>query len=864
MGTRWRGLLAPINKPTGDGRRMGPGAVTHRPLPLPLKWQRIDEQGHDTSTVIGLMDKIDIDEQAGEVWAEGEMFDDISPSQMPRLAEDVAEAMTLSRKQVIGPSVDPGSAQAIMVLKGSNTELTPGAMDAAMWASGGVAPETEMLFTAYEIAAATLVPVPAFAQCRPFELGVSDALTAAQVQTSGLAGLPLAPREHPWDGDAAARRLAASCTPEGSDEPDWGCYSDGFLYRYVDRDPNTRGAYGYGVVDVIDGQKVIVPRAVFAVANILSGGRGGGNLPTAAQQGMRTAVETLYGRMAKQFKDPALVAPWANGRAALVAAAAPLPMPDASLFHDPQLAQITPITQRDLGNGWVHVFGHIATHDVCLVGMPGVCTTAPYSDQEYAPFHRYSTTRGGTPLPVAAGRITAAHGEMFDSCRCCRGNDDHACANLSFGAAIGHHDQMRVLAYVCSGEDEANNAIWVSGVRAPEANADDINLLNRKKVSGDWRDMAGSMELVEVLALAKQSPGFPLPRVSVDGRRQRALTAAGVVRPQPGQEGRPVIPQTFSDPLDHAQLGIYIARELARLAAGEPIDDQQTDGQPWALTAAEAHEGAMLALRMTDQDAQRLAVTGGLPPEELHLTVAYLGKAADISPEMCADMIERTRGVAASLPGPIVADGFHVAAFNPGKTNNRDTALVLGVGGNDLAHALGQFDTMELAAPEQHLPRVPHVTLEYSEDLSRLQAMADRVGPVTFDRVRLAFGGEVTDIPIGAIIEQDKEDQVTGQVQTPAGDVTEVFAADSEPDGETAAQPVGEMCAKCDKLGACGECADCLPTDAQFSARALEAAAAIRAAYASRLASQIELQAGQLRARRAAAAVAELKATATK
>ena len=61
MGTRWRGLLAPINKPTGDGRRMAPGAFTHRPLPLPLKWQREDNMGHDDSVVVGLMDTITID-----------------------------------------------------------------------------------------------------------------------------------------------------------------------------------------------------------------------------------------------------------------------------------------------------------------------------------------------------------------------------------------------------------------------------------------------------------------------------------------------------------------------------------------------------------------------------------------------------------------------------------------------------------------------------------------------------------------------------------------------------------------------------------------------------------------------------------
>jgi hypothetical protein len=40
-----------------------------------------------------------------------------------------------------------------------------------------------------------------------------------------------------------------------------------------------------------------------------------------------------------------------------------------------------------------------------------------------------------------------------------------------------------------------------------------------------------------------------------------------------------------------------------------------------------------------------------------------------------------------------------------------------------------------------------------------LDSPNEYLGPVTFDRLRLAFGGEVTDIPIGAIIANDEEDQ---------------------------------------------------------------------------------------------------------
>jgi hypothetical protein len=315
------------------------------------------------------------------------------------------------------------------------------------WMQHGVMPETELLFTNYEIAAATLVPVPAFGECRPFEM------------------------------------LDASGEP----------------------------------------------------------------MPAAARA---------------------------------IMAAAPLPTLDPALFRNPELTHITALTMRDLGNGWTHVFGHVAAHDVCHVGMRGVCTTAPYSDQDYAPFHRYTVTSGGRELPVMAGRLTSGLGRFENKCRCHPGNDDHACGNVSFGAAIAHHDQMESLAYVCAGEDEPNNAIWFSGVLDPDASTQARGLLRRRQVSGDWREHGSGLELVEVLVLARREPGFPLPRVSVENGRQRSLTAAGVVMP-PRPDQKLVLPDKmdfdeFSNSMpdgwggtevggfDYEKLGAAVARSPGR------------------------------------------------------------------------------------------------------------------------------------------------------------------------------------------------------------------------------------------------------------------------------------------------------------
>ena len=579
MATRWRGLLAPLGITTGDGRRFATDAVTWRELPLPLKWQRNDDAGHDDSVIIGSVDEIRIGTVAEAlsndwttkdavstmsfpkdtlgVWGTGELFDDVDPAVLPRLAEDVAEAKLLTQRQVIGPSVDAGAADAILAEPGSEEPITEERWDEIMeeaWETG-TEPDIEVLFTKYEVAAATLVNIPAFGQCLAFTLDTVDddeeaAALVASVHATGWASYPLAARETPWNAREALARLAGHFTLDDADTANWDGFAAGFLWRNDDANPQTRGAYGYGLVDVVDGKLSIVPKAVFTAAKSLEDG-GGSKCSATEQTRMREVLSAIYARMAKEFEDTELSVPWTASVTAavqartelavsLLAAAPPL---DISLFADPELPAITPVTITDPDeNGVRRVFGHAAAFGVCHAGIRDVCTTAPTSDQQYAPFHRYLTLASGEDLPVPVGRITVAHGQLTGKCRCCPGIDDHACNRLSLGAAVAHYDQARTVAYVRAGEDRFG--IWFAGIVAPDATAQDIAALGRQKVSGDWRENAGSLELVEVLTLNREKPGFPLPRATMTNGRQVSLVAAGAVSatrtgPRPLPTGRP-------------------------------------------------------------------------------------------------------------------------------------------------------------------------------------------------------------------------------------------------------------------------------------------------------------------------------------
>lgn len=611
MGVKgWRGMLAPLGVSTGDGRRFLADGMRARELPLPLKWQRKDANGHDDSVVIGSLEQINygtvteaitngwINPEVIEssqfpddlmaAWGAGAIFSD-APEQLPRLREDVAEATYLLEKKVIGPSVDVDECDAAIAKVGEDEPLSEEQLDELFWSDGGEDVELELLITSAQIAAATLVGIPAFKHCRPFELLDDTVALTAAVRSSGWSDLPLAARDLAWDGPAADKRIAEQAGI-GGDSPDWVSYAEAFLYQDDEMDPETKGAYGFQIVDLVDGTRMIVPRAVFAVAAVLQGARGGTVIPEADQESMKTVVTGLYDRMREEFEDNTISAPWVEEAAALlVTLTAAAPTYDTRLFDDPKLERITPITITDEGE----VYGHIATHDTCHVGIPGQCVTAPFSGREYSDFHRYAVpTTSGTMIEV--GRITTGLGQYVCSCRRCRGsNDDHACLGLNAAGTIAHHDKLSTVAWVRAGEDLDNNAIWIHGVLNPAASVDDIASLAQARVSGDWRPIAGRSELVEVLSLAKERAGFPLPRLRMQAGRVSVLTAAGVVRP---------VEDTPSAEIDYERLGRIVAENLAARiavptvadAAAEAASTEVAEVIPEVSPAAEVDELAAL------------------------------------------------------------------------------------------------------------------------------------------------------------------------------------------------------------------------------------------------------------------------------
>ena len=166
--------------------------------------------------------------------------------------------------------------------------------------------------------------------------------------------------------------------------------------------------------------------------------------------------------------------------------------------------------------------------------------------------------------------------------------------------------------------------------------------------------------------------------------------------------------------------------------------------------------GAMIALMPTPEDAERLAIEGGEAADQLHLRLYYLGKGADFDEASRAAIVDSVRSLAEGMP-PITSKLFGAAHWNG---NGNEPSWVWSVGDDpehgqslEAAHGMAEeallMAPMDVELPPPHTPWVAHVCAAYSDELDLVIALEERLGPVTFDRVRVAFAGDHTDIPLG-------------------------------------------------------------------------------------------------------------------
>jgi hypothetical protein len=323
--------------------------------------------------------------------------------------------------------------------------------------------------------------------------------------------IPVAPDDTPWNAQQARARVWSWA------DRDIAKYAGAFLWH--GRSAKRKGDYKLPVADVIDGQLMIVPRAVSAIAAALAGTREGVDIPGDEMDDVETVVASLQDKINKieaaigddEHEESEPIGPFEGlGETEEdpddIEASAPV-RPPADWFTDPRLNEPTPLTVTADGR----VFGHGALFNKCHAGIGDTCVMAPRNVTGYKYFKN--------------GQVLTADGKMVKIGKITMGTG-HAGTGLRGIPAAAHYDNTGTqIALVNVGEDR--HGIWLAGSVVPGATEEQIAELRRSPVSGDWRRMEGRLELVA--ALAVNTPGFPIV-ASLEGSDEvECIIAAGVL-----------------------------------------------------------------------------------------------------------------------------------------------------------------------------------------------------------------------------------------------------------------------------------------------------------------------------------------------
>ena len=106
-------------------------------------------------------------------------------------------------------------------------------------------------------------------------------------------------REREWDSDSAVQRVRNFTN---SNDSPTSSYKNAFLYFDREDAENFRG-YKLPIADIVDGKMVAIPRAIFAVAGVLRGARGGVNIPEEDKRNVTTKINRYYDIMSDLFDE---------------------------------------------------------------------------------------------------------------------------------------------------------------------------------------------------------------------------------------------------------------------------------------------------------------------------------------------------------------------------------------------------------------------------------------------------------------------------------------------------------------------------------------------------------------------------------
>jgi len=128
-------------------------------------------------------------------------------------------------------------------------------------------------------------------------------------KATSFSDLPLADRSRSWDATAAEGRVRKWAGGPDKDDINWTKYRKAFFWYDADDRENFK-AYKLPFADVIGGTLTAVPKGIFASAAAVQGARGGVDIPSSDESGVKSHIEKYYAKMRREFGDESIIAPW--------------------------------------------------------------------------------------------------------------------------------------------------------------------------------------------------------------------------------------------------------------------------------------------------------------------------------------------------------------------------------------------------------------------------------------------------------------------------------------------------------------------------------------------------------------------------
>lgn len=199
--------------------------------------------------------------------------------------------------------------------------------------------------------------------------------------------------------------------------------------------------------------------------------------------------------------------------------------------------------------------------------------------------------------------------------------------------------------------------------------------------------------------------------------------------------------------LNHAESAQDHAHRLDKHLSKEPSDPALWTAERKALNkmreAEQTGTGAMVALYPSPDVARALAQKGGEDPDQIHLTLAYLGPAAGITDAAgLRNAVGRWASKTPVMSGEVSGTGTFTAGSQPVAYASADVP--------PLPEARQQLvEALQRAGfpPSEAHGFTPHLTLAYSPDSEPDTANH----PLTFDHAALVLGSERWDFPLSGI-----------------------------------------------------------------------------------------------------------------